>query len=495
MEDLHYDEMAQLEETHWWHLARQRIIPDWLGRQFRRLGFKDNLKILDLGCGTGKMLKVLKQFGETTGVDSSQKAIEYCKTKGAGNVVLADATKLPFRKESFDVVTAMELLEHIEDDAGALREWFRVLKPGGVLFLTAPAYMWMWGSADRFAHHKRRYTLGDLAALAKYHGFHVTKATYFNTLLFPGVALIRLFRKMFLRVETMTSADLARAFDFNIGPKFLNGFFTWLFSLERYLLRWLSLPFGVSMMAVALKSTRDERLVGDRELSLVLPIHNHADFLEEVINHTEKVLADAGLDFEMILAENGSTDGSWAVCKKLARQSKRIKVLRTQAGYGRAIIAGLKKAKGKLVGYTEANGLIYPNVIPYLVWLIEDGHCDLAKGLRIQRETRFRAVQSKIYNWLVNLLFNLHLADTNTCPKVFPRGYLKQFKLEHPRSFIDLEIMFKSDAMGLRVLEVPIPYLPRAGGRSMTNWRTIVQFFGNMLSWRFWKLRKWVKNL
>lgn len=232
-----------------------------------------------------------------------------------------------------------------------------------------------------------------------------------------------------------------------------------------------------------------------KQLSLVLPIHNHADFLEKVVEKTERVLADAGLDFELILVENGSTDSSYDVCKQLARRSNRIKVLRTQSGYGRAIIAGLKKAHGRLVGYSEANGLIYPNVIPYLVWLIEDGHCDLAKGLRVERESAFRAIQSKIYNLAANLMFNLGLKDINTCPKVFPRGYLGKFKLEHPRSFIDLEIMLKASVLGLRVFEVPIPYLSRVGGRSLTNWRTAWQFIVNMVAWRFWKLNQWRKSI
>lgn len=232
-----------------------------------------------------------------------------------------------------------------------------------------------------------------------------------------------------------------------------------------------------------------------KQLSLVLPIHNHADFLDKVVKKTERVLADAGLDFELLLVENGSTDSSYKICKQLADQSRRIKVLRTQAGYGRAIIAGLKQAKGKIVGYSEANGLIYPNVIPYLVWLIEDGHCDFAKGLRIERESRFRGIQSRIYNAVANLMFNLGLADANTCPKVFPREYFKKFNLEHPQSFIDLEIMIKAQDLGVKIFEVPIPYLPRAGGRSLTNWRTAWQFISNMMIWRFWKLKRWQKSL
>lgn len=253
MEELHYDEMSRLEESHWWHLARQQIIPDWLGRQLKKLGFKRDSKILDLGCGTGKILNILKQFGETTGLDSSAKAIAYAKSKGAGTIVLGDATKLPFKKESFDAVTAMELLEHIKDDSGALQEWRRVLRQNGVLFLTCPAYMWMWGPADKFAHHERRYTRGQLVMLLKRNGFRIVRASYFNTMLFPGVALIRLARKPFVKLDTMKGEDLAKAFDFHIGPKFLSKVLYWVFAQERYLMRWFNLPFGVSIIVLAQK--------------------------------------------------------------------------------------------------------------------------------------------------------------------------------------------------------------------------------------------------
>lgn len=232
-----------------------------------------------------------------------------------------------------------------------------------------------------------------------------------------------------------------------------------------------------------------------RQLSVVLPIYNHADFLEKVITQVESVLQKASIDFELLLVENGSTDSSWEVCQRLSQKSERVIALQSAAGYGRAIITGLNQAKGKIVGYSEANGLIYPNVIPYLVWLIEDGHCDFAKGLRIKRESTFRFVQSKIYNCISNLAFHLHLRDSNTCPKLFPREYLQKFNLENQRSFIDLEIMIKAKFLGMNILEVPIPYVPRAGGESLTNWKTVFQFVSGICIWRFSKLRKWKKGL
>lgn len=232
-----------------------------------------------------------------------------------------------------------------------------------------------------------------------------------------------------------------------------------------------------------------------KQLSVVLPIHNHADFLERVITQVENILQEASIDFELLLVENGSTDSSWEVCQRLSQQSERIIALQTSPGYGRAIIAGLKRATGTIVGYSEANGLIYPNVIPYLVWLIEDGHCDFAKGLRIKRETTFRSVQSKVYNFIANVAFHLHLSDSNTCPKLFPREFLEKFNLENQRSFIDLEIMIKAKYLGMNILEVPIPYVPRAGGKSLTSWKTIFQFVSGIFTWRFSKLRQWKKGL
>lgn len=253
MEELHYDQLAKFEETHWWHLARQRIIVDFLRRNFNTLHIPNTAKLLDVGCGTGKMLSLLKSVAEPIGVDYSPRAIEYCIKKRAGEAILANGSTLPFANESFDVVSAQEVLEHIEDDASALREWSRVLKQNGVLFLTCPAYQWMWGPADKFALHFRRYTASRLKKVVADNGYDIVKASYFNTLLFPGIATIRLARKPFINLDTMSVMDMEKAFDFNIGPQFLNGILAWIFGLERYLLRWFYLPFGVSIILLARK--------------------------------------------------------------------------------------------------------------------------------------------------------------------------------------------------------------------------------------------------
>lgn len=253
MELKHYDELARLEETHWWHLARQAIIIDFLQRYLSKLGFTSRAKLLDIGCGTGKMLRLLKRVAEPTGIDNAPQAIAYSRRKKAGKVIMADALKLPFPKEYFEIVSAQEVLEHINDDNAAMREWKRVLRKDGVLFLTCPAYMWMWGPADKFAHHYRRYTRPQLVTLLQRNGFKIIRSSYFNTLLFSGVALIRLARKPFINPEKMTADDLARSFDFYIGPSFLNGILRWIFALERHLLRWFDLPFGVSIIILAQK--------------------------------------------------------------------------------------------------------------------------------------------------------------------------------------------------------------------------------------------------
>lgn len=253
MEELHYDQLAKFEETHWWHLARQRIIVDFLRYNFEKLHISNTAKLLDVGCGTGKMLSLLKSVADPVGVDYSPKAIEYCVKKGAGKATLANGSKLPFENESFDVVSAQEVIEHIEDDGSALQEWGRVLKKDGIIFLTCPAYQWMWGPADKFALHFRRYTLRRLKKVVEDNGYEITKASYFNTLLFPGIAAIRLARKPFIDLDAMSAIDMEKAFDFNIGPKFLNGFLAWIFGLERYLLRWCNLPYGVSIILIARK--------------------------------------------------------------------------------------------------------------------------------------------------------------------------------------------------------------------------------------------------
>jgi len=242
MKEEYYEEYFNLEERHWVFVARRKIAMDILDRYLQN---RDNLDILDVGTGTGVMLNALRKYGSVTGVDNSDIAIKFCQERGYYNVVNSCAESLPFENNSFDLVCAMDLLEHLEDHRRALKEFHRVLRPGRFLFITVPAYMFLWGGHDEINMHKRRYTLAEISLLVKESGFSVERISYFNFFFFPVVALVRVGRKV------LFGKNIKPKSDFGKPDPLLNGMFEKIFSSERFLLRYIDLPFGVSILCLA----------------------------------------------------------------------------------------------------------------------------------------------------------------------------------------------------------------------------------------------------
>ena len=184
-----YERMYRFEDRYWWFVARRHLITSLLGSHYERTG---RLRILDIGCGTGAMLDDLKPFGEVIGADFSPEALQFCVTRGASaGLARADVRRLPFADESFDVVTAMDIIEHIDDDKAASSEIFRVLKPGGRLLVTVPAFPSLWSEHDEALHHFRRYTAPRLKDLFQRVGLRVDKLSYTVTTLFPLIWVYR----------------------------------------------------------------------------------------------------------------------------------------------------------------------------------------------------------------------------------------------------------------------------------------------------------------
>ncbi len=146
-----YQKMAELEDSYWWHVGRKSII----SQQMKRLNLKKRPKILNIGCGTGGMIPLFEQYGDVTNVDVSNEAIKFCKQQGYKDIFKYNGKKLPFKNNSFGMVVATDVLEHIEDDDAALVEWRRVLKPNGHLLITVPAYQWLWSEHDESLQHYR----------------------------------------------------------------------------------------------------------------------------------------------------------------------------------------------------------------------------------------------------------------------------------------------------------------------------------------------------
>lgn len=241
MEAKIYTELEKRENGDWWFIGRRKIISTLLSQHLKN---KKNLSIVDIGCGAGDVMNVTKEFGDVIGVDNNKQIIEFNKKSGR-NAIIADIKKLPFAKQSFDLVTLLEVLEHLEDDSAALKESCRILKPKGTLILTVPAFPFLWGSHDMVAHHKRRYIKQELVAKLQHSGFKVQKISYMNTFLFPIIFSIRVLKNLF-KTDNNKS-------DFFEYPVLANWLLAHIFSLEAQLLKKINFPFGVSLVAIAQK--------------------------------------------------------------------------------------------------------------------------------------------------------------------------------------------------------------------------------------------------
>jgi ubiquinone/menaquinone biosynthesis C-methylase UbiE len=238
-----YEVVHELEESHWFFVGRRNILRRLLNGL---LAGVDAPRILDVGCGTGATMRFLEQFGEVTGMDVSSTAIEYCRQQGRERLCLADGESLPFADESFDLVAALDMLEHLEHESEGLSEAWRVLKDGGHALLVVPAFGFLWSDFDRFSGHYRRYSREELRRKIEGSGFEVSRLSYFNTLLFPLVWAVRTFKNWAGRWRTFRS-------DLEMPVSGLNGILARIFSLESGLIAAGDLPFGVSLVCVATK--------------------------------------------------------------------------------------------------------------------------------------------------------------------------------------------------------------------------------------------------
>jgi dTDP-4-dehydrorhamnose reductase len=245
MERSFYKNYFKVEKEHWLMKIRRAIVSDNLTKYLTNK--PGDTKLLDFGCGSGIFVDELSKQGfDSYGLDISAEAVKFGQLQGIKNLGVIDAHKVNFPDNTFDAVLTLDVLEHLEDESWALAEMERVVKPGGIIVIMVPAYMFLWGVQDEVAHHYRRYTMGPLLKkVRKSTSFEILRRSYFNTFLFIPIAFVRLISRIF--------GIKGRESDFDLNNPTLNKILLSIFNAERKLLKKINYPFGVSIILVLKK--------------------------------------------------------------------------------------------------------------------------------------------------------------------------------------------------------------------------------------------------
>jgi ubiquinone/menaquinone biosynthesis C-methylase UbiE len=248
MEKIEYAIMYDIEQSYWWFLGKQFLVRSVL--QEGSLCDPEKDRILDIGCGTGTVLKLLEDFGTACGVELSTDAIQFLKKRGLNLVVRSDVSRsIPFKDNVFSVITCLDVLEHLDDDFALLKEMVRVCRPGGHIVVTVPALNVLWSPHDTALHHKRRYTRKQLLQKVAPLPASVVKRSYYNTTLIIPILAVRKIKPLFSDKQSVRS-------DFFMPiPRWINAFLTFLFFTEIRCLKRLNFPLGVSLLLIMKKSS------------------------------------------------------------------------------------------------------------------------------------------------------------------------------------------------------------------------------------------------
>jgi SAM-dependent methyltransferase len=228
-----------VEDWHWWYAGRRRVLREVVSH----MDLPANPSILDAGCGSGRNLVEFARFGTVTGLEPAPESLALAQARGVGTVVGGSLEALPFEDSSFALATVLDVIEHLDDDVGALRELRRVVAPDGRLLVTVPCYPWLWSSHDVVNHHHRRYTRRSLHRAAQLAGWAPVRTLHFNMLLLPAAIATRLVQHLGRHVSAVS--DLERT------PRALNRALRQPLHLESWLIgRGIDPPVGLSLLCV-----------------------------------------------------------------------------------------------------------------------------------------------------------------------------------------------------------------------------------------------------
>jgi SAM-dependent methyltransferase len=234
-----FRQMQAVEEGHFWFVGKRLLLHALLERVGGARG-----DLLDVGCGTGGILRSLGAGAKVVGVDSEELALRYCREQGEYRVVRGSALALPFADASFDTCVSLDVLEHVEAEQALLGELRRVLRPGGRAVISVPAFQALWSQHDETFEHRRRYRRPELLARVREAGFAVEWSSYTNFFVFPPALLWRVLRRWTRIAPEMRT-------DFFMPPALVNRSIIGAYRCEVHLLRLMRLPFGVSVACVA----------------------------------------------------------------------------------------------------------------------------------------------------------------------------------------------------------------------------------------------------
>lgn len=235
--------MYRVEDTHWWYCGMEAITRRLIERCYPR---GSRLRILDAGCGTGAAIGYLADYGTVFGVDYAEEALHFSRLRRRERLARGSVMELPYGDRAFDLVTSFDVICQfgVTDDERALREYARVLVPGGRVLLRLPATPWLHGQHDTAAAVGRRYRQRDVESKLQAAGLTTEHASYANTFLFPVAVVKRLSERLF---PPQDGSDLT----LGMGP--FNGILQAILASEAPIVARGHLPFGLTLTALARK--------------------------------------------------------------------------------------------------------------------------------------------------------------------------------------------------------------------------------------------------